>query len=29
MAELEIMTTQEAGVVRFDNFDEVKAFLDL
>lgn len=21
--------TQEAGVVRFDNFDEVKAFLDL
>ena len=29
MAELEIMTTQEVGVVRFDNFDEVKAFLDL
>ena len=29
MAELEIMTTQEPGVVRFDNFDEVKAFLDL
>ncbi|MBQ8836843.1 MAG: DUF1351 domain-containing protein [Clostridia bacterium] len=27
MAELEIMTTQEPGVVSFDNFDEVKGFL--